>query len=418
MKLLILGNGFDISLGKKTKLSDYIHYLNDLIKQSKETKGKSKLLTKEKFSYIDKFIRAYDFWCKKNKKEEYEKWSCLEINLKHFFTDAFEKEKIKGIDFKNIKEGYIYFCFLMQKYYFYQLEKKTSQIKASNEKIEKILGYINNNNVEVLSLNYTNFRNYLYQKNSSNFNLNESKINYLHLITPGISMWELIEKKEKKETNDFEFINISNMNYFWGEVDLLHDKFDKSREQTSNPIVIKKYIPNFKKNKEKEEIIDRLDSLSICNNNACIKDSDIQSIKKFINQRYITEAKSGHKYIQLLILGNDSKSIIKELSFLSKNNNEFLILKDYPKTILKRIEKKFVTKNNELLFFGYSFGEADVNINEFIKKLINEEKVLKIKILFFKNDKNLEKLKEEAKNNFNNRFIDEIKKVSLEIEEI
>lgn len=374
--IVLLGNGLDLALGKKTKIDDFLNWIN------KNNNFKSNGITKEKHDLLKKFIEIYQMWCDHNKISN-KNWSNIEKNIVDFFydlevnTEEFKKKiknKIRTKIFEKLKLGYEIFCFLMQEYYIKELKQRINKptTDETSKKLLNVLNWLKLQN-DILSLNYTNLNDFLNSNTNVYKRLPIIKIYFLHFISFGVSFYEYLENllsinnQNENKDSELNFLSFGNattkFNFFYSNIDLLNrNKFTKPHKITK----LKTYInPNQKRCQKK------------CNS-CCL--SPIIKINKI------------KKYYQLLILGNSNDHTLyknEKYNFLSKNNNPNLFIQNYPNFILEQIKQKTLNINNQskvIYIFGYSFGQADKLINDFLVNLLKNE--FKIQIVFFESDKN------------------------------
>ncbi|WP_368487151.1 hypothetical protein [Spiroplasma sp. DGKH1] len=376
--IAIFGNGLDIALGKQTKINDFLNWLKSVINSNAYNKLS---IAKTKFDELKYFLESYENWLSSNKKLN-ENWSNIENDIIEFFTEfeldyvSFLKKTIKKISqkdsiYKKLKIGYEVFCFSMQYYYFNEINQKASQ-KANLElekKLSRLNTFCNNYFNEIISLNYTSLADFIHP-NSNAFFSTTIGIHYLHYIAFGTDLFDYVANLYSKSTS-----NSLNFATFGSAPEILSLKnfsLNKSaRVSYSKPQIV--YKKTNIQNKDSEPCAE-------CN-------------------RVDTITTIGYKkYYQLLILGTTNTNVDlytdQNYNFLFKNESPNLFLNNYPLYLLQEIYEKIKFKlyENEhmqkiIFIFGYSFGESDYQLNNFILKLLKEH-MFKIYYLFFKEDQN------------------------------
>ncbi|WP_338985991.1 hypothetical protein [Spiroplasma endosymbiont of Thecophora atra] len=424
--LILLGNGFDRSLNQPTTYKDYTNWVKDeYIKNTVKSYEKKQIIKK---SY--EFIEEFEKWKQINKVNEKELlWSDLETDLLTFFNEKHndlinkskipntKKLKIKRTDWEKLIYSYSRFCFLMQTYYLI-IVNKIKDKKTKDSIIKKIKLFDsneiagNNKVISVISLNYTFPYEFVNKKDDfQNKTKVSNKIYLLHYTVFTNNLfdfsWSLLNnlntgtflKKFKKFGKVNEFTNLS-----CGFIN------SDNRGKISNPVTKTSFKPS--KEMNLNQIIEDL-KLKINNKLNLIEDNKLENIKQIISeinvQEFIEENEQDwtkynvtlipeHHFFQSLILGNESVTNEK-LLFLSKSKGDFLCVENYPKTILNLIENKIEDLKVQTGFidiFGYSFGTADVTVNEWLlNKLKNG---WKINLCFWEEQKDYPCVKETEEN--------------------
>lgn len=274
---------------------------------------------------------------------------------------------------------------------------------------EKIAG--NNKVISVISLNYTfpyefvnkkyNFKNkeevsnktYLLHYTIFTNNLFDFSWSLLNNLNTGTSL-----KKFKKFGKVNEFTNLS-----CGFIN------SDNRGKISNPVTKITFKPS--KEMNLNQIIEDL-KLKINNKLNLLEENNLKNINEIISginvQEFIEENEHDwtknnvtlileHHFFQSLILGNES--VKNENFFLSKSKGDFLCVENYPKTILNLIENKIEdlkVKTGVIDIFGYSFGTADVTVNEWLENKLKNK--WKINLCFWEEQKDDDCVKETEEN--------------------
>ena len=372
INLLILGNGLDIGLGMKTSINEFLKFIKNISNQILKSKFK---LSQKNINCFKDFKDSYENWCiSMNKENNY--WNNLENNIVDFFSDFEEnfqtfKQKCKKRWNKNnsayskLRTGYEIFTFLMQFYYVNEIKTKISnqEGKKIHHKIKRLEEFFNTKVNLILSLNYTNIKDFFHSNTKEKFNI-KPNIYYLHYITIGLIFDKYLQNLKQKK----DFLNYAN---FGDAKEIFNTKNIKISKELR-----KKYI---------------------------IPHSPYSLFCTYC-KRNLTGIK---RYYQFLILGNTNTKknlIINKYNFLEKNYNENLFLKNYPNFILEEIKNNF-DKNkyssNNIYIFGFSFGSADYVLNKFFaNELIKKDWT--IKYVFFEEDKTNKTLLNDNMIFFNN----------------
>lgn len=420
--IILLGNGFDISLNQNTKYQDYINWVKIRHKNiTYYTQTKEVRIINQAINFIDEFEK----W-KQPQKNEY-LWSDLENDLLIFFKEKNynfknkiklgkgKKLKVNKNYWNNLVKSYSMFCFLMQEYYLPIIKYENKKNQLINKKIIKFDNIVGHNKVvAILSLNYT----FPYDFVNDNIILKNkeiisSKYYFLHYT---IFSNYIFNFKNITELNSSYFKGFKKFGDVNNIIDLLSCKFINSemRDKISIPIIKISYkaekLINFEGLLEnfKEEIKSKIKSENTIEkalkiiSNINVYDFIIKNKSYWINARGMVIPQQN--FFQSLILGNENVNEKNDLSFLSKSKGDYLCFNNYPKTILNSIDIKIKNLDiikGEINIFGYSFGAADATVNDWLKTKM--ENGWRINLCFWEEDKNCDFVK-TTKSQFEERF--------------
>lgn len=374
---LIIGNGLDIALGMETSINSFNLWVDSAIeKQLNKLK-----ISQQNIISFNKFKNSYKEWCiSMNKINNY--WNELENNIIDFFSDFKEdfqnfKRKCKGkwkksnTAYIQLRTGYEIFTYLMQFYYVNKVKNKisTKKGKVTHTKLKRLEDFFNLKIKAILSLNYTNLEDFEHGNTKEKINIKKVTIYYLHYIALGLNFDQYLRSLDLKNGN-----KVLNYAHFGDAQNIFEPQNIKIEKETR----LKYSSPLFLRN-------------TFC--------------------RYCQKLLTGKKqYYQFLILGNTYEggiSTTKDYSFLEKNENDNLFLKNYPKFILNEIKYTFKkVENGTFYIFGYSWGNADYFFNNFLASELKKD-VWKIKYIFFDEDKGNKELIIQNMtffNKFSNKF--------------
>ena len=413
MTIWLIGNGFDLALGYKTRIKDFIDWCIENVERadSKIEIIKSKDKKEKLIHFISYYLAWYEMQGKKLKKNDlnsmHHEWNQLETFLKPMFNYMKKEDKNKEliqcannmhqrwfkssfcenvgkrkVPIKKIRWGFLCLLQMLQIYYLtdaYKCKTNTDLMKIFRTKLKSI--------DFICNFNFTNTMKNIEKTFTG-------KIVYIHYIIEMLGFIEGILKRKIKKTNP-------NNN----EKAQVHNEFMAFKNE------------NIRKNTTIEKKLANKFSLSTLNYNT-------QRGKRHFYQ-------NPKKWVQVVMLGNSNiDTNLEEINLLNKYDNDYIAYKNTWKqtrdALFLWLHQNHIKKENkdiskELLFevFGFSFGESDdVFIKEIMLELINthveyaellkQEPNIRIRFNLYEHNEELEEeignIKERLKMKIQERF--------------